>query len=124
MSTGASGYAVSSHMAQFKRAQLMQSDTEFADALEEVAEQHDAELEKLPRSEWGKYVRSVMKRNKVVFAIWYTKDDERHCYCIKGMDTPEWARVAMTAFLVGDAGDAEKMKLYWGDGPSNTSAMN
>ena len=43
MSTGAAGYAVSSHMARFKRAQLMQSDTEFADALEEVAEQHDAE---------------------------------------------------------------------------------
>ena len=42
--------------------QPMQSDTEFADALEEVAEQHDAELEKLPLSEWGKYVRKVMQR--------------------------------------------------------------
>jgi hypothetical protein len=40
----------------------MQSDTEFVDALEEVAEQHDAELEKLLPSEWGKYVRKVMKR--------------------------------------------------------------
>jgi hypothetical protein len=102
----------------------MQSDTEFADALEEVAERHDAELEKLPPSEWGKYVRKVMQRNKVVFAIWYTNDDERHCYCIKGMDTPEGARVEMTAFVVGDAEDAEQMKLYWGDGPSNISAMN
>jgi hypothetical protein len=107
-----------------KRTQTMQSDTEFVDALEEVAEQHGAELERLPHREWGKYVRNVIRRNKVVFAIWYTKEDERHCYCIKGMETPEGARVAMTAFLVGDAEDAEQMKLYWGDGPSNTSTMN
>jgi hypothetical protein len=40
------------------------------------------------------------------------------------MDTPEGASVEMTAFLVGDAEDAEQMKIYWGDGPSNTSAMN
>ena len=102
----------------------MQSDTEFADALEEVAEQHDAELERLPPSEWGRYVRKVMNLNRVVFAIWYTNDDVRHCYCIKGMDTPEGAKVEMTAFLVGDAEDAEQMKLCWGDGPSNLSAMN
>jgi hypothetical protein len=102
----------------------MQSDTEFVDALEEVAEGHDAELEKLPANAWGKYVRKVMQQKKVVFAIWYTNDDERHCYCIKGMDTPEGARVEMSAFLVGDAEDAEQMKIYWGDGPSNTSAMN
>src|SRR6516162_8839127 len=99
----------------------MQSDTEFVDALEEVAEEHDVELEKLPASEWAKYVRKVMHWNKVVFAIWYTNDDERHCYCIKGMDTAEGARVEMTAFLVGDARDAEQMKIYGGDGPSNTS---
>ena len=48
---------------------------------------------KATANEWGKYVREVMQQNKVVFAIWYTNDDDRQYYCIKGMDTPEGARV-------------------------------
>jgi hypothetical protein len=62
-------------------------------------------------------------RSEVVFAIWYA-GNERHCYCIKGMATPEGAEVETTAFIVGSAADAEGMKLNWGDGPNKPSSMN
>jgi hypothetical protein len=101
----------------------MQSDTEFVEGLEQIAERHAAALESLTPKDRKSYVRDAMKGSKVVFAIWYA-GNERHCYCIKGMATPEGAKVATTAFIVGSAADAEGMKVNWGDGPSKPSSMN
>jgi hypothetical protein len=98
------------------------SDTEFADALERVAAKNAEVLESMQAKDRPTYVRSLMKRSKVVFAIWYTRD-ERHCYCIKGRRTPA-GKVQATAFIVGCAADAEGMKRAWGDQASTPSSMD
>jgi hypothetical protein len=95
----------------------MQTDREFTDALEQIGLQNAGVLKKLPVKKRRAFVRKSMQRSKIVYAIWYV-DDERHCYCIKGINQPEGYQ-KVTAFIVGSVVDAEGMQRDWGDGLSS-----
>jgi hypothetical protein len=96
-------------------AELTDTEKQWADNLEAVAIENAERMALLMDSERPRFVRTVMKRNRVVYAIWYV-GDYRHVYCIKGSNTPEGTIVQCTAFLVKSVDDAFGMQQDWGDG--------
>jgi len=95
------------------------TDSEFADAVEKIAAQTADVLATMPERDRHRYVRQVMKRSKLVFAIWHT-DEDRYVWCVKGLNTPEGTMVRAAAFFVRSEADAIGMRRDWGDGAIST----
>jgi hypothetical protein len=95
--------------------------SDFVDTVEAVAIKHADTLATMSAKEQLRFVRHVMKTSKLVFAIWYDADT-RHCYCIKGKNTPEGPRVRFTAIVVRSVADDLGLEAEWGDGIASYSA--
>jgi hypothetical protein len=99
------------------------SEEAFKAELARVATANAEAMSTMSKKQQRTHVRRVMKAATVVYAIWH-EGEYQHCWCIKGIDTPEGTFAGVTAFVVDCAESAVNMRCDWGDGPTSPELMN